>query len=110
MSFTGVQLQIVQSTHSLMSMDTEQWSVRTVMALQGLRKITTKRRQKMSKPNRTPNQHRMKIVSYRTETIGTPEEETEQDKSRKRIKRNMQKKSRRKNRKRQARLSLSGIN
>ena len=54
----------------------------------------------MSKPNRTPNQHRMKIVSYRTETIGTPEEETEQDKSRKRIKRNMQKKSRRKNRKR----------
>ncbi len=54
----------------------------------------------MSKPNRTPNEHRMKIVSYRSESIGKQEEETEQVKSRKRIKRNMQKKSRRKNRKR----------
>ena len=54
----------------------------------------------MSKPNRTPNQHRMKIVSYRSEVVGKPEEGTEQAKVRKRIKRNMQKKSRRKNRKR----------
>lgn len=42
----------------------------------------------------------MRIVSYHTGVIGKPEDETEQVKVRKRIKRNMQKKSRRKNRKR----------
>lgn len=49
---------------------------------------------------RNSSKQAMKIVSYHTGLIGKPEEETEKAKSRKRIKRNMQKKSRRKNRKR----------